>query len=64
MPILNNNLLLLHVAQLKDMLSLGPFLLSCYYFIEFKQKKKKKKTIVEVATGLFHKPDHVYAHLL
>lgn len=43
MPILKNNLLLLHVAQLKDMLSLEPFLLSCYCFTEFKQKKKKKR---------------------
>lgn len=33
-PTLKNNLLLLHVAQLKDMPSLKPFPLSCYWFIE------------------------------
>lgn len=37
-PTKKNNLLLLHVAQLKDMPSLQPFPLSCYWFIEFKQK--------------------------
>lgn len=37
-PTLKNNLLLLHGAQLKDMPSLKPFPLSCYWFREFKQK--------------------------
>lgn len=48
-PTFKNNLLFLHVAQLKDMSSLKPFPLSCSRFVEF---TAGDVNVVEVAADL------------